>query len=189
MKKLLPTALFAMLLVFGSCVSSLQLTHQTDPNTDFKQFKTYSLMPWNSEVSSTVSLTARRKLTASIKEEMDRRGFVFQEKGGELVVGVYVILEEMHEVRNAGFIDYNRGYNNTGMHYYGTTGFPTTGPNGMQSHDFLNGTIVLDIYDDAKKTQIYRSIGIDRLTKSREKTIKAIPKYVRFLYRDFPIKP
>ena len=79
-------------MLLSSC-GTLKVTNHWDRDVDFKSFKTFSFYPWDKHNDEIVSEWDKKTILESIKEEMTRRGYEYKEEGGDLVVSVFVIIE------------------------------------------------------------------------------------------------
>jgi len=90
MKKVI--ALLLISAVVFSC-ATVQVTNNWDKQVDFKSFTSYSLYPWDKQNSKAINDYDKNTIITSVKSEMERRGYEYKEKGGELVVSLFVALE------------------------------------------------------------------------------------------------
>jgi hypothetical protein len=176
-----------LLILFASaCVSNFKVSADYDKQTDFMGYNTFSLLPWNSDVSTNISNEAKTKLYATARSEMEKRGYKYVEKGGELSVGISVLIEEKVEYRADGTVNYSVGYSTWG---YGGVGMGYSSPTTIRSYYYNDGTIVVDVFDEKKKTLVWQGFGFDRLDDSAQKNIKKIPTYMKYIFYKYPLKP
>jgi hypothetical protein len=170
-----------------SCVSSLKVEAESDKTADFKSYKTFSLLPWNNSVSATISESAKKALYQSVRTEMEKRGYTFQEKDGQLSVGISVLIEDKIEYRTDGTVNYNVGYGGYG--YYGGYGVGYSAPVTVRSYEYQDGTVIVDVFDEARKNLIWQGYVYDRLSESAKKNRDKIPTYVRYVFSKYPVRP
>ena len=180
-------ALAAFLALNTACVSNFKVSADYDKQADFDAYKTYSLLPWDNDVSSHISEEAKRIIYSSIRKEMNDRGYTEVEKGGDLTVGVSVLIEEKVEYRSDGSVNYNVGYGYYG--YYGGYGMGYSSPTTYREYYYNDGTLIVDVFDEKKKTLIWQGMGFDRLADNAHTNIEKIPTYVRYIFYKYPKKP
>ena len=127
----------------------------------------------------------KQKLLMAAKNEMIKRGYTFKEKGGELAVGLSVLVEEKVEYRSDGSVSYGVGYGGWG---YGGVGVGYSSPTTYRSYYYNEGTIIVDVFDEAKKMLIWQGYGFDRLDDNTHKNESKIDMYMKYIFRKYPGK-
>ena len=181
---LLPVFILAL---STSCVSNFKVSYDYDKDAEFIDYNTFSMLPWDDDVSSHISNEAKRKLYAAARAEMEKRGYTFVEKGGDLAVGISVLIEEKVEYKSDGTVNYNVGYGYYG--YYGGYGMGYSSPTTIREYYYNDGTVIIDVFDEKKKNLIWQGMGFDRLDENSHKNIEKIPTYMKYIYYKYPLKP
>lgn len=187
MRIILVFAAFATLFFTTSCVSTFKVSAEYDKQASFSTYKTFSMLPWDNNVSSHISEGAKTKLYAATRAEMEKRGYTFVEKGGDLTVGISVLIEEKVEYRTDGTVNYNVGFGYYG--YYGAYGMGYSAPTTVREYYYNDGTVIVDVFDEQKKNLVWQGIGFDRLDDSAHKNIEKIPVYMKYIFYKYPVKP
>ncbi|HJN05779.1 MAG TPA: DUF4136 domain-containing protein, partial [Bacteroidales bacterium] len=78
--------LIPIMLIFLVSCSSLKVTNNWDKSIDFKEFKNFSMYPWDKQNDKLINEYDRQTITLEVISEMERRGYKHLEKGGELIV-------------------------------------------------------------------------------------------------------
>jgi hypothetical protein len=186
MKKALLLLAISAVLFTTSCVSNFTASADYDKKTDFTQYKTYSVLPWNPQVSTSIQESPKTKLYQALRNEMDKRGYTHVEKGGDLAVGLSVLVEEKVEYRSDGTVNYNVGY---GYYGYGGYGMGYSTPTTIREYDYNEGTIIIDIFDEKQKQMVWQGYGQDRLDDVPHKNESKIDTYLKNIFYKYPVKP
>ena len=173
-------------LLSTSCVSSFKVSADYDKKTDFDQYTSFSMHPWEDDISTPIPEMAKKQLLEAAKNEMIKRGYTFKEKGGDLTVGLSVLIEEKIEYRSDGSVSYGFGYGGYG--YYGAYGMGYTSPTTFRSYYYNEGTIIVDIFDEKNKNLVWQGYGFDRLDENPHKNQEKIDVYMRYIFQKYPGK-
>lgn len=187
MRALLLLAALTALLLNSSCVSTFKVSADYDKQAEFSTYNTFSMLPWDNDVSAHISEEAKKKLYAAARAEMEKRGYTYVEKGGDLTVGISVLIEEKVEYRTDGTVNYNVGYGYYG--YYGGYGMGYSSPTTIREYYYNDGTVIVDVFDEKKKNLIWQGMGFDRLEDNAHKNIEKIPAYMKYIFYKYPLKP
>lgn len=189
MKKLL----IPILLIFLYSCSSLQVTNNFDKDVNFKSFKTYSLYPWDKQNDSVVNEYDRQTIITSVKNEMERRGYKYVEKDGELIVSMFIILKNKTDYQAytnhyGGYAGYGGGWGYYGSPWaYGYGWGPGFNSTTITSRDYLQGTLLIDIFELSAKKLVWQGIGTGEVDDNLAKRDRNLPKSISHIFRRFPI--
>ncbi len=189
MKKLL---IPVMLLFLFSC-SSLQVTNNYDKNVDFKSFTTFSLYPWDKQNDSLINDYDKQTIINSVKNEMTRRGYQYVEKNGELIVSMFVILKNKTEYQAytnhyGGYAGYGGGWGYYGAPWaYGYGWGPGYSSTTVTSRDYVQGSLLIDIFELEGKKLIWQGIGTGEVDDDLATRDKNLPKNISHIFRRYPI--
>jgi len=179
-------SLLILLLVslLASCVTNFKVVTDFDKKTDFSGYKTFHFLPWNKEISTRIERETQNMLYAAARNEMEARGYTFVQSGGDLAVGISVLIEEHVEVRADGSVNYNVGYG--GMGYFGGFGMGQRGPTTYSNVYYNDGTLIIDVFDEKTKNLIWEGYGFDRINDHPLKAQQKIPMYMKHIFKKFP---
>ena len=186
MRFIKPLIFLVLVSLLASCVSNFKVTADYEKGTDFSIYKTFNFLPWRDDVSTHIAKSSQDMLYAAVKKEMEAKGYTYVEKGGDLAVGISVLIEEKVEYRADGSVNYNVGYGYYG--YYGGYGMGYSTPTTYSSVYYNDGTIVIDVLDEKKKSLIWQGYGFDRLNDNPQKNQQKIPTYVKYIFQKYPYK-
>jgi len=88
--------LFILPFILSSC-SSTKVFSDYDPTVDFKQFKTFSLLPWNKQSDEILSDFDKRRFQAAVTYELENLGYQKVEANADLSVNIFIIIDEKPE--------------------------------------------------------------------------------------------
>ncbi len=195
MKKLL-----ILSLLFGLIISSCnpwKFIGEHDKNVDFQKFKTFGLLSWDKHNDEVVKPETKEYILMSIKAEMEKRGYVYQENNADLMISIFVIVQEKtsysaYANHYAGYAGYGGvavgvGVGSSGVQAgaYGY-GVPTY-PYSTVKHDYNVGTLIIDILDGNKKKVVWQGVAQGRV-KPGGVTESQVYKDMSKLFKTFPVK-
>ena len=183
MKNLL---VFIILGVVANPALAQKVTVDSDPDADFSQYSSYELRPGQEDIDTLLNSLDQDRLKDAFKAEFDSRNLEQKESEADMVVSIYVVLDQMTSTR--AYTDYyggtRFGYGRRGRGWgngYSTTRFVES--------DYIQGTLVLDVFDSESNELIWQAVATGAMKENPKKRDKAIPKTVKKLMKDFPIKP
>lgn len=191
MKKLIPIILIALL---GFSCSSVKVVADYDGDVDFTQYKTYSYYGWAEESDKILNRFDRERIENSFGSEFESRGLSFVEEGGELIVTLFIVVEQKtQKTANTtsmggygGYGGYYGGYYGHGPGYGWGTGHSTTT---ISEYDYQVGTLVCDVFDAKEEKLIWEGIGTGTINENPAKRDKSIPKTVYWIMSKYPVQP
>ena len=213
MKAVLATMTSIMVLALTGC-ASMQVQTDYDPGASFGQLSTYDWVDGTGEAEGGPAIRSQlleRRIQNAIDNELARRGYQkVTSSTPDFLVTYHVATEEKHDVstverdydyggyRGYGGYSYptyghhgygyrgygHRGYGHGGYYGYGGLGVATT----IYRHDYLQGTLVLDIIDTRTNELIWRGWANTVLDHDPEpeKVQMYVDEAVRKILEEFP---
>ena len=190
MKKLL----IPLIIVFLASCSSVQVTNNWDKKVDFKQFKTFSMYPWDKQNDKIINSYDRETITNAIKSEMERRGYKYVEKDGDLIVSNFVTLQNKTDYQAytnhyGGYAGYGGGWG-----YYGSPwavgygwGPGYGGQTTVTQVNYTQGTLIIDIFELKSKKLIWQGMGVGTVDDNLAARDRNLPKTISHIFRRFPV--
>jgi len=165
--------------------SSLKVSYDYDKEADFTKYKSYSMLPWNPELSKIVNDLDKRRIQTALKLEMNARGLEYKESDGDVAVSFFIVIENKTSVTayNNYYGGYGGGYRYGGWGWgmgYGTTSY--------QEHDYLVGTAIVDVFDDDTKSLVWQGIGSGTVNENPKDREERIERSIGKIMYNFPIK-
>ncbi len=189
MKKLL-FLLSVMGVLFVTSCSTVRVSANYDKNVDFKQYKTFTLLPWNPHNDSIVSPFTRDMILNALKTEMIKRGYKYVPdlKDADLGVNTYILAKKKTDYQY--YTDY---YGHYGYYYgypwawYGPVAPPYYGTS-VTARDYIEGTIIIDVFDTHKKKLIWQGVGVGELDPLKPATEKKVNRIISQIMYKYPVR-
>jgi len=143
-----------------------------DPAAPFAKYKTYG---WAKGTPSPNPLGEDR-IHAAVEERMKAKGFT-KSDNPDVMIATHVVTKEEKEIISTGY-----GY---GPGYYRYGGGMST----STVNTYLQGTLVLDIYDASAKKLAWRGIATDTVSDKAEKNAKKVDKSLDKMMKEYPPPP
>jgi len=185
MKTIIKT--FSLLFLFLlSTTTQAQVKSDYDKTIDFSQYKTYSFGGWENDSDKILTSFDKKRITDAMVNELSARGMSYIQEGGQAVITLFIVVNQ--KTSTTAYTNYNgsMGYRGRWGWGYGGMGTATTTYN---ENDYLEGTFVVDMYDNTSKDLIWQGIITSVVTEKPEKREKTIPKKIKKLMKAYPVKP
>jgi uncharacterized protein YceK len=189
MKKNVLVILMAALVLSGC--SSIKVVSDVDPSVDFTQYKTFEYYGWLEDSGKLLNDLDKTRVENAFGAEFKARGLELVEDGGDLVVGLFVVTQQKTQT-TAQTTSMGGGYGGYGGHYGYGPGWGWGGGHSTTTYseyDYVEGTLVCDIYDKTTEKLVWEGIGtktVDTDPKSRDETI---PASVKKIMAEYPVEP
>ena len=177
-------------IVLAGC-SGIKVVADFDPSVDFQQYKTFEYYGWIEESDRVLNDLDRRRIESAFGAEFEARGLKLVEEGGDLVVGLFIVAEQKTQTtaNTTQMGGYGGGYGG----YYGHG--PGWGWGGGHStttyseYDYVEGTLVCDIYDKAKEQLVWEGIGKGTIEENPQNREQGISEAVKKIMAEYPVQP
>ncbi len=187
--------LIPIMLIFLVSCSTLQVTNNWDKSVNFKEFNTFSMYPWDKQNNKLINELDKQTIIMSVKSEMERRGFKYVEKSGELVVSIFVTLQNKTDYQAytnhyGGYAGYGGGWGYYGSPWaygYGWGPGYYGGSTTIRSVNYVQGTLIIDIFEVSNKKLIWQGIGSGEVDDDPATRDRRLPKSISHIFRKFPI--
>jgi hypothetical protein len=179
------------LVFFNSC-SSLKVYSDIDPTVDWSKYKTFEYYGWAEESDKILNRLDRERFETAFGEEFKARDLEYVEKGGDMIVTLFVVVEQKKgataTTTHMGGVygGYYGGYYGYGPGWGWGGGHSTTS---IQEYDYAVGTLVIDVFDARNEKLIWEGIGTKTVDENPQTRDKNIPRAVKAIMSKFPIKP
>ena len=146
-----------------------------DEGADFTKLSTYA---WQVGTPIPNQLMDQRVI-AAVDYHLSMLGYVKTDGTPDVYVTYHAATQEQQSVSTTGY-----GYGGGGRRYrrYGGGMSSST----SRVHTYTKGTLVVDIWDAAEKSLMWRGTSTDTLSDKPEKNEKKINKSMEKLFKDFP---
>jgi hypothetical protein len=170
-------------LLFTACGRSVDIITDYDPEADFTTYQSFFFLPWNKENSSLVNEFDQKRLILAVTNEMESRGYKRVESGGDLAIGLNVLLDKKTAQRA-----YTSYYSGGGWGYYAPYGFGVSTTR-YENYDYLVGTLIIDLFDARQKKLVWQGSAIGTVDKNRSSSGDRINSVVEQLFWEYPVDP
>ncbi|MBU3926663.1 MAG: DUF4136 domain-containing protein, partial [Bacteroidetes bacterium] len=149
--------------------------------------------PWDRHNDSVINVYDRQIIENAVKNEMERRGYQYIEKNGELIVSMFVILKnktdyEAYTNHYGGYAGYGGGWGFYGSPWaYGYGWGPGFSSTTVTSRDYVQGTLLIDIFQLSGKKLVWQGIGTGEVDENLATRDRNLPKHVSRIFKRFPI--
>jgi len=190
MKKLLGFWLVAILILSGC--SSITVHSDYDKSADFTKYKTLEFLGWAEESNKILNRFDQERIENAFAAEFLKRGFSGVESGGDLAVSLFLVVDQKTSVTaytnhmNMGGWGYGAGWGWYGG--YGGVGMGTSTTT-YNENDYLEGTLVLDVYDTKTKKMVWQSVGQKTIDENPKRADRNTAYVAEKMMKPFPIKP
>jgi hypothetical protein len=181
---------FLVFIMLSAC-SGIKVVVDYDKSVDFTKYKTYSYYGWADESDKILNRFDRERIEKAFAEEFKKRGLEYVEKDGDMVVSLFIVVEQKTQTsanttHHGGYGGYYGGYYGRGPGYGWGPSYSTTT---VTKYDYQVGTLVVDVFDAKKKELIWEGIGTKTVDENPETRDKNIPKAVSAIMNQYPVKP
>lgn len=148
-----------------------------DPAANFSAYKTYS---WTEGTPSPNPLGEQR-IREAVDQQMVKAGFTKVAAASDVVISTHLLTKEEKQVVATGYgVGYGYGpYWGGGMH----GGMATASVN-----TYIQGTLILDMYDAGTKKLVWRGSGTDTASDKADKNTKKVTKALAKMFKAYPPK-
>jgi hypothetical protein len=153
-----------------------------DPSYNFANVKTYF---WAKTSNITPNQLADGRIIAAVDKWLQAAGWQKAEGSGDIAIVPNVSTQESKSLNTF----YSGGYGGWG---YGGWGGMGMGSASTTVSTFVEGTMVIDLFDAASKKLVWRGIAKDTLSDKPQNNAKKIDKAAEKMFKDkkkFPPKP
>ena len=173
-------------LVLAGCASGPSIRVDGDPAANipgFTSFGFFSPLATDKAGYSTL-LTARLKEAA--RRELEKHGYAYADSNPELLVNFHVNVVDKTEIRSSPSMSAGYGYYGYRAGMYGAwSGYPQD----IETTNYKQGTLTIDVVDAAKKALVWQGVAEARVTKKiRENPGAAVDGIVTEILAGFPAR-
>lgn len=186
MKSTIKTLGLLILMFLLSFNMRAQVKSDYDKNIDFSTIKTYTFGGWANDSDKILTPFDKKRITDAMVNELSARGMTYTQENGQVVITLFIVVNQKTSTSAYTTYNGNMGYRGRWGWGYGGMGSATTTYN---EDDYLEGTFVVDMYDTTSKDLIWQGVITSVVTEKPEKREKTIPKKIKKLMKEYPVKP
>ena len=169
------------------CGSTISVTSDYDKGVDFKKYKTFSF--YHLKTTGEVSQVNADRLVNAIVLEMKGKGFVESSDNPDLLINAVTVLTEKEAVSVSSEYYGYRGYYRPYAYGYGYgygTGYPVENTAAVNSYNYRDGTIMIDILEAKSEKLIWEGTGTAEINTKPSDPAKVISYAVAKIMESFP---
>lgn len=174
----------AALMAIAMIAYSQEVHYNYDRSANFSAYKTYQWVDLPGPGGAVSDQLIDQSIKRAVDEQLAMKGLVKVEQGGDLQVGYHAIVREEKGINLNGT---GWGGGPWGGGWGGLGGFSSGTVTG-QTSTIPVGTLLIDMYDPAKKQLVWRGDGtktID-LKKDPDKNYRTLQKGMAKLFKNYP---
>lgn len=179
MRQFIFLGLLLQWVLLASCSSTYVTYHDQSPDADLSQYKTFDF--YKIDVENRTRLEPREEglelLKSDIREEMEKRGYVYDESNPDLRINLGIVMEEEVQTRETDIRD--------APVYMGTRNYYWESEE-VAVREWQKGTVIMDIVDAADGELLWEAAASGALTPKGSKMDKRIDEAVQKMFRKFP---
>ena len=192
------SSIYVLVLILLVSCNPCKFVSEYDREVDFDTYKTFGLLNWDPHNDKIISSQNKEYLLLAIKNEMEARGYVYQENDADLQVSIFAIVQE--ETNYAAYSNHYAGYSGYGYVGVGASvgsggagvgvvgyGLGPMYPYTVYSNDYEVGTLVIDLLDHTKKQIVWQGVASGRLGHD-EATKDGVDRKISLLFKKMPVK-
>ncbi|MDQ1303923.1 MAG: hypothetical protein QG595_1906 [Pseudomonadota bacterium] len=180
-------SLFVLALAIGlaACASGPDIRVDGDPNVNIPAYRTFGFFSSVATDKAGYSTILTTRLKDATRRELEKHGYVYAESDPELLINFNLNVVDKTEIYSTpGSTGYGYYGYRSGM-YGGWAGYPPE----IESRNYRQGTLGIDVVDAAKKALVWQGVAEARVTKKmRENPGNTLDTIVTEILASFPAK-
>lgn len=184
MKTLKLSLLMLAVALLSSC-SSVKVVADMDKTVDFSKYKTYNFLGWQENSDQILNDFDKKRIRDAFAKEFSDRGMTYVEENADMAITLFVVVDQ--KTTTTAYTNYYGNRYGGYYRYRGGWGYGHATTSYSES-DYLEGTLVMDVFDGASKKQIWQGIATSTVSENPDKREKTIPAKINALMKKFPIQ-
>jgi len=178
------TALFA-LFVLAACATGPRVSTDADPRTDFSRFQTYAFYDPIAMEQSGYTSYLTEQIRGSVRREMDRRGYVFDDTDPDLRVNFQGVIREKTNVYSIPRSDVHYFYSYRARSYVAVPVWYDD----TEVNQYTEGTLTIDLVDADRNHLVWTGSAIGRVVqRSPAERAAEADRAVTAIFEAFPFQ-
>ena len=174
------------LFVITSCGSTVSVTNDFDKSIDFKKYKTFSF--YHLKTTGEISKLNADRVVNAIILEMKGKGYVEDKNNPDLLINAVTVLQEKEAttVSSTNYYGYGGYYRPCGYGYGYGYGYPVGNSVDVNTYNYKDGTIMVDILDAKTEKLIWEGTGTSEITSKVQEPERAIGYAISKILASYP---
>jgi len=175
----------ALLSLLGGCASGPQIHVDGDPAVNVAAYRSFGFFEPLATDTAGYSTLLSARLKEATRRQLEARGFVYDEANPGLRINFNVNVVEKTEIRSNPSVTAGFGYYG---YRYGMYGAWTGYPYDIETTNYRQGTLVIDVVDAARKALVWQGVAEGRITQQvRDNPASAVDAAVAQILASFPM--
>lgn len=179
-------ALIVLLLsLLGGCATGPRILTDGDPAVDVGAYGSFGFFEPLATDTAGYSTLLTARLKAATRRQLEARGYAYDEVNPSLLVNFNVNIVEKTEIRSSPSVTAGFGYYGYRHGMYGAwSGYPYD----IESTNYRQGTLVIDVVDATRRTLVWQGVAEGRITrKLSDNPASAVDTAVSQILASFPM--
>lgn len=170
------------------CGSTVSVTNDYDKSIDFNKYKTFSF--YHLKTTGVISQLNADRVVKAIILEMKGKGYVEVKDNPDLLINAVTVLQEKESVTvsSTNYYGYGGYYRPYGYGYGYGYGYPVANSAAVNTYNYKDGTIMVDILDAKTEKLIWEGTGTSEITTKVEDPERAIGYAISKILASYPAK-
>ncbi|MEN5207788.1 DUF4136 domain-containing protein [Stenotrophomonas terrae] len=175
----------SLLLLLAACASTPRVASQADPSADFSRYRSFAFFsPLALEQHGYTTITSNR-IRASVRTQMEARGYVFDEANPDLWVNLNAYLQDKTQVTTMPEVDYDYYYSYRARSYVAVPYWRDR----TDVRQYTEGTLNVDVVDARQKRLVWEGVAVGTVGRMKpEQRGERIDAAVAAIFADYPYR-
>ena len=186
------TILYIFIITILSSCSSFKVDSDVDNTIDFTQFRTFEYWGWAEDSDQVLNRFDKERIESSFAEEARKRGMSRVKSNGDVIASLFVV-GQVKTQQTAHTTTMGRGgmggMNRHGMRQPGWGWSAAHSTTVINESQYLEGTLVIELYDQKDKKLIWQAVGTKRVRDDRQRRAEEIPLFIAAIMKKYPVDP
>jgi hypothetical protein len=182
----LAVAAMALLGLAACGTSGPSIRVDGDPAANIPAFRTFGFFEQLSTDKAGYSTILTSRLKEATRRELERHGYAYAAADPELLVNFHLNVQDKTEIRSTPSSSVGYGYYGYRSGMYGAWGGY---PQDIETRNYKQGTLTIDVVDAAKKALVWQGVAEGRIRKeAQENPGAAVDAVVAQIMSGFPAR-
>ena len=165
-------AIAALQAATAGCASRPEVRHDQAPGTDLRAYRNFAFAEFAGGDGAPYSMLLASHLKQATRAQMERQHYAYDESRPDLLVSLRLVVREKQEIRS---------------HSSGRAAWRGWPPADIETVDYRQGTLAIDLIDPKRRTLIWHGVAEGRLdAKAMEQPGAAIEAAVGEIFARYP---
>jgi len=178
-------AIVASIACLSACATGPTIRADADPSVNLSSYKTFGFFEKVSTDKSAYTTLVSTRLKDATRRELEKRGYQYSAANPQLLANFGLNIQDKQEIRSTPTASVGYGYYGYRAGMYGVWGGY---PQDIDTINYQEGTLTVDLVDATKKQLIWQGTAQGRIDKKAiENPGPAIDAVVSEIFTKFPV--